>query len=198
MSDTLVLASGNAGKIREMNALLEPLGFRVRSQSEFDVIPVEETGLSFLENALLKARHAAKVSGLAALADDSGICVDALNGAPGIHSARYSGADATDASNNAKLLAALADVPAARRSARYHCVLVYCRHAEDPVPLVCEASWAGHIGTQSVGAGGFGYDPLFIPAGGRQTAAQLDPGEKNRISHRGQAMQLLLARLRSD
>ncbi len=194
---TLVLATGNAGKLREFRALLADLAIEVVPQSEFDVPSVPETGLTFIENALIKARNAARHTGLPALADDSGLAVDALHGRPGIYSARYSGPDADDLANNRKLLEELAGVPEQDRGARYHCILVFLRDAEDPVPLVCEAAWEGRIAPAPRGEGGFGYDPLFLPADGEGSAAELDPAIKNRRSHRGRAMALLRERLAS-
>ncbi|MBF8223586.1 RdgB/HAM1 family non-canonical purine NTP pyrophosphatase [Halomonas sp. 328] len=193
---SLVLASGNAGKLREFEALLAPLGFRVRPQADFRVPEVEETGLTFVENALLKAREACRISGLPALADDSGLEVDALQGAPGIYSARYAGEPKSDERNNRKLLEALAEVPEGQRSGRYWCVLVYLRHAEDPVPLIVQTSWEGEILAHPRGEGGFGYDPLFWPQGAGMSAAELSAQEKNRLSHRGRAMAELVERLR--
>ncbi|MDI4636410.1 MULTISPECIES: RdgB/HAM1 family non-canonical purine NTP pyrophosphatase [Halomonadaceae] len=191
----LVLASGNSGKLQEFHRLLAPLGYAVHPQAEYEVPEVEETGLTFVENALLKAREACRVSGLPALADDSGLAVDALNGAPGIYSARYAGVPKSDDANNRELLAALAEVPEGQRAARYWCVLVYLRHADDPVPLIVQRSWDGEILFSPRGEGGFGYDPLFwLPSLGR-SAAELDGDEKNRVSHRGQAMQALLEQL---
>jgi XTP/dITP diphosphohydrolase len=190
----LVLATGNRGKAREIDALLAPAGVHILSQAEFGLEPAEETGGTFVENALLKARHAAAGSGLPALADDSGLVVDALNGAPGIHSARYAG-DAGDAANISKLLEALEGVPAPLRTGRFVCVAVLLRHPADPLPVVCQGVWEGYITTAPRGTGGFGYDPVFLPAGGTCTAAELDPGEKNRLSHRGQAFRELLERL---
>ncbi len=194
---TLVLATGNAGKLREFRALLADLAIEVVPQSEFDVPTVPETGLTFIENALIKARNAARHTGLPALADDSGLAVDALHGRPGIYSARYSGPDADDLANNRKLLEELAGVPEQERGARYHCILVFLRDAEDPVPLVCEGAWEGRIAPAPRGEGGFGYDPLFLPADGEGSAAELDPAIKNRCSHRGRAMALLRERLAS-
>ncbi|WP_355660586.1 RdgB/HAM1 family non-canonical purine NTP pyrophosphatase [Halomonas salifodinae] len=194
---SLVLASGNAGKLREFEALLAPLGFRVRPQADFRVPEVEETGLTFVENALLKAREACRVSGLPALADDSGLEVDALKGAPGIYSARYAGEPKSDERNNRQLLEALAEVPEGQRSGRYWCVLVYLRHAEDPVPLIVQTSWEGEILAHPRGEGGFGYDPLFWPQGAGMSAAELSAQEKNRLSHRGRAMAELVERLRA-
>jgi XTP/dITP diphosphohydrolase len=190
----VVLASGNAGKAREIGALLAPAGIDIVSQAVFGIEPAEETGLTFIENALLKARHAAAQSGLPAIADDSGLVVDALGGAPGIHSARYAG-DGGDAANNAKLLEALRSVPPPERSARFVCVAVYLRHAADPLPIVCEGRWEGTIALEPRGAGGFGYDPLFFPAGEERTSAELPPMEKNAASHRGRAFRALLSRL---
>jgi len=191
----LVLASGNAGKLREIAALLDDLGYQLHAQSEFGVSEVAETGTTFVENAIIKARHAAAQTGLPALADDSGIEVDALDGAPGVYSARFAGADATDAANNALLVEKLQTVPAAERGARYRAVIVFMRHAADPSPLICEGSWEGIIQLQPAGDGGFGYDPhFFLPALGR-TSAELSTAEKNRLSHRGQALAELKRRL---
>jgi len=181
-SPTVVLASGNRGKLAELTRILEPLGVELRAQSEFAVPEVEETGLTFVENAILKARAAAQHTGLAAIADDSGLEVDFLHGAPGIHSARY--ADGGDEANNLKLLAALAGVPRAERSARYQCVLVFMRHALDPTPIICQGSWEGYILEEPAGSGGFGYDPLFHVAAFNCSAAELAPRTKNRVSHR--------------
>lgn len=191
----VVLASNNAGKVFEFQQLLSGAGFTILPQSHFNLPSVEETGLSFVENAILKARHAAAATGHAALADDSGIEVDALLGAPGIYSARFAGVNASDADNNRHLLERLVDVPKAQRTARYQCVLVYMRHSLDPMPLICSASWEGEILTAPMGEGGFGYDPLFwLPELGC-TSAQLSKEHKNAISHRGKAMAALLAAL---
>lgn len=187
----VVLASSNAGKLREFATLLADAGFEVVRQSELGVTDADETGLSFVENAILKARHAAVHTGLPALADDSGLVVDALQGQPGIYSARFAGEPRSDAANNSKLLAALQGVPAAQRTARFRCCIVFVRHAADPVPLIAEASWEGVILEALQGAGGFGYDPLFYVPSHACTAAELDAMEKNCISHRGQAMQRL-------
>lgn len=195
----VVLASGNTGKLREFRELLRDCGLSVRPQADFDVPEAEETGLSFVENALLKARNAARHTGLAALADDSGLEVDALQGQPGIYSARFAGPGAGDAANNARLLAALAAVPdGPQRAARYQCVLVYLRHAADPTPVICQGSWEGRIALQPSGSGGFGYDPLFWLPDRGVTAAELDKSLKNRISHRGQALRALLLALQEQ
>ena len=198
MSQTLVLASGNAGKLREFNQLLNGLGFDVQPQSAFNTPEAIEDGLSFVENAIIKARNACKYSGHPALADDSGIEVDALNGAPGIYSARYSGPNASDPSNNAALLQALANTPSALRTARYQCVLVYMRHATDPTPIICQGSWEGVLLTQPQGEGGFGYDPLFWLPNHNCTAAQLDKNIKNTLSHRGKALASLIGALTQE
>ncbi len=192
----IVLASGNRGKLTEFKQLLADCDFDVIAQSELQIADAEETGLSFVENAILKARNAAQHSGLPAIADDSGIEVDALHGAPGIYSARYAGTPSSDAANNAKLLEALAATSSEQRSARYQCVLVYMRHAADPSPLICQGSWEGEILTAPRGEGGFGYDPLFFIPSLQKTAAELAPDQKNHISHRGKAMRALLAALR--
>ncbi|WP_461482294.1 RdgB/HAM1 family non-canonical purine NTP pyrophosphatase [Porticoccus sp.] len=191
----VVLATGNKGKLAEFQHLLAGLDMCVVPQSDFQVPDAEETGLSFVENALLKARHAARLSGLPAIADDSGLEVDVLNGAPGIYSARFAGENASDAKNNLRLLSLLQDIPEQQRTARFQCLLVYLRHPEDPTPLVCQGTWEGRIAFTAQGENGFGYDPLFyIPALGC-TSAQLDKTEKNRLSHRGQAMAQLLEKL---
>jgi len=191
----IVLATNNAGKLRELQAMLQPLGFSVLPKAEFTSEEVVEDGDSFVANALLKARHAAQASGLAAIADDSGIEVDALAGAPGIHSARYAGAQAGDIDNLNKLLEAMQHVPDVQRSARYRCALVYVRNAQDSAPLICEASWEGSITRVPAGTGGFGYDPIFwLPEQGC-TAAEISAELKNRLSHRGQALKKLLESL---
>ncbi len=192
----LVVASGNAGKLRELRALAAALATEIVPQSELGVTAVAETESSFVGNALLKARHAARATGSAALADDSGLEVDALAGAPGVYSARYAGEGASDADNIAKLLGALADVPPPRR-ARYRAVLVLVQGPDDPAPLVAEGRWEGRIATAPRGAGGFGYDPLFLPGDGERTVAELAPAEKNRLSHRAQALEALLGAWRS-
>jgi XTP/dITP diphosphohydrolase len=189
----VVLASGNAGKLRELGDILAPLGVTLSPQSAFAVPEVAETGLTFVENAILKARAAAQHSGLPAIADDSGLEVDYLDGAPGIHSARYSGEG--DAANNAKLLRALQGVPHEKRSARFQCVLVYMRHAADPTPLVCQAAWEGFILEEPRGDEGFGYDPLFLVPDHGCSSAELPREVKNRISHRARASALLFKAL---
>jgi XTP/dITP diphosphohydrolase len=191
----LVIATGNAGKLREFRSLLGGLPLELTSSAELKLPSPEETGGTFLANALLKARHAASLSGSAAVADDSGLEVDALNGAPGIYSARYAGLRADDAANNAKLVHALAGLPYERRRARYRCALVFIENAADAAPLVAEADWEGYILDAPRGAGGFGYDPYFWLPELNQTAAELPPAEKNRLSHRGKAMRMLRERL---
>lgn len=194
--DTIVLATNNLGKAREFNDLLIRENVEVLPQTAFHVPGVDETGLSFVENALLKARHAARHSGLPALADDSGLVVDALGGAPGIYSARYAGSHASDEDNIEKLLTALNKIPDVQRSARFYCALVYLRHEADPIPLICEGSWEGVITHTPQGKGGFGYDPIFFVTSEGKTAAQLSLELKNRLSHRGQALAKLLSRWR--
>lgn len=193
----LVLASGNAGKLAELRELLADGGFELHAQSEFGVDDAEETGLTFVENAILKARHAARATGLPALGDDSGLCVDALGGAPGLYSARYAGAHADARANIDKLLAALEHVPDAGRGARFYCVLALLRHAEDPQPLIAEGLWRGRILRERRGEGGFGYDPVFYDPERGCSAAELDAALKNRISHRGRALAALRERLAS-
>lgn len=189
----LVLASHNAGKLKELQAMLGG-SVQLRSIGEFSSVEPEETGLSFVENAILKARNAARISGLPALADDSGLAVDFLGGAPGIYSARYADGQG-DAANNAKLLDALKDVPEAERGAQFVCVLALVRHADDPLPILCEGLWHGRILTQASGEHGFGYDPLFWVPSRDCSSAELSPSEKNLISHRARAMDLLRQRL---
>lgn len=191
----IVLASGNAGKLREFQQLLSNCGFEVLPQSDFFSENVEETGLTFVENAIIKARYACTKTGLPAIADDSGIEVDALNGRPGIYSARYAGEGAKDADNNAKLLQELNGVPTEKRTARYHAVLAFMRHAEDPTPILCHGTWEGVMLVEPRGEGGFGYDPLFFVPTHNCASAELSKDEKNRISHRGKAMQELLQKL---
>ena len=193
MTRTLVLASNNAGKLREFAGLLAPLGFDVRPQREFNIPEAEEPHPTFVENALAKARHAAALTGLPALADDSGVCVNALDGAPGVLSARFAGEPKSDARNNARLLDALAN--ADDRSAYYYCVLVLVRHANDPQPLIAEGRWDGEIARAPRGEGGFGYDPYFLLPELGKTVAELDAEHKNRLSHRGQALRELARKL---
>lgn len=195
---TLVLASQNPKKAAELAALLAPLGHSVRSLSEWTAEAPEETAPSFVENALIKARHAARLTGLPALADDSGLEVAALAGAPGVYSARYAGEPSDDDANNRKLLAALASVPAGQRQARFVCALVYLRHADDPVPLIALGTWPGEILDAPRGSAGFGYDPLFGIPGLGKSAAELSAREKARISHRGRALRSLLRQLRGS
>jgi len=191
---SLVLATGNAGKQRELAALLQDRGLQLLRQTELGVTSVEETGTTFEANALLKARHAAAATGLPALADDSGLEVDALGGAPGVYSARYAGEHAGDAANTALLLQRLQGVPLAARTARFRCVIVLVRDANDAAPLIAQGCWEGHIALAAAGDGGFGYDPVFVPQGGARTISQLDEVAKNQVSHRGQALHSLLAR----
>ena len=192
----VVLATSNPGKLREMRAILAGHGLEVVAQSELGISAAVEDGNSFAANALTKARHAAAASGLPAIADDSGIEVDALGGRPGIHTARYAGPAADEGANNEKLLAELADLPEARRGARYRCAIAFVRSADDPSPIVAEASWEGRIGFERRGTGGFGYDPLFIVAGGTVTAAEMPAAEKNRVSHRGKALAALAEKMK--
>lgn len=191
----IVLASSNPGKLAEFNDLLADSGLQVEPQSAFNVPDAEETGLTFVENALLKARHASRISGLPALADDSGLCVRHLRGAPGLYSARYSGQHGDNAANNARLLRELDGVPAEQRGAFFICVLVLLQHADDPAPLIAEGRWHGRVLTEQRGVHGFGYDPLFLPEDETVSAAELPPGLKNRISHRGRALALLRSQL---
>jgi len=192
---TVVLASSNPGKVREFNELLADHHIEVVPQSQFGVPDAEETGLSFVENAILKARNAARHTGLPAIADDSGIEVDALAGAPGIYSARYAGSGASDQANLEKLLTALEGVPEAGRSARFQCLMVYLRHADDPTPLICQGTWEGRILSVPRGSNGFGYDPVFFVPTHGCSAAELEPAVKNALSHRGQALRQLVAAL---
>lgn len=198
LAQTLVLASGNQGKIAELQALLDELGVEVISQAAFDVPKAEETASTFVENALIKARNASLHAGRPAVADDSGLCVDALDGAPGVRSARYAGVDGDDAANNAKLLNALENVPQVQRTAHFHSTVVFVRHGADPAPVIAQGDWHGRILTGPRGESGFGYDPLFWIDTEGATSAELASAHKNAISHRGQAMQVLLARLRSQ
>jgi len=191
----LVLASANAGKIKELQQMLDKLGIEVIPQSTLNVPDIAETGLSFVENSLLKARNAAALTNLPAIADDSGLEVDFLHGAPGIYSARFSGEHATDASNREKLLQLMVDAPQEQRTARYQTLIVYMRHANDPTPIICQGTWEGSIATAEKGDGGFGYDSIFQVAETNCRAAELDKDTKNRLSHRGKAMANLLSEL---
>ena len=193
----MILASSNAGKLAELRALLEPLGFDLTSQQELGIESPPETGETFLDNALLKARHAAARRGLPAIADDSGIEVDALEKAPGVRSARFAGEAAADEENLRKLLSEMRNVPKARRGARYRCVIAFVRSAADQDPVIAEGAWEGSIAAVPRGAGGFGYDPIFVPAGEERTAAELAPSEKNAVSHRARALHALIAQLRA-
>ena len=193
--EKIVLASNNAGKVREINQLLADQEIQVVPQKEFGIGDIEETGLTFVENAILKARHAAKESGLAAIADDSGLEVDALKGAPGIYSARFAGPGCNDQDNNTKLLEQLQGIPEDERSARFQCLLVYMRHAADPTPIICQGTWEGRILLAPSGENGFGYDPLFFVPEQDCSSAELPPEIKNQLSHRGQALCKLLSAL---
>ncbi|KTF10652.1 RdgB/HAM1 family non-canonical purine NTP pyrophosphatase [Pseudoalteromonas sp. 10-33] len=194
MNKTLVLATGNPSKVSELANMLSSLSINVVPQSDFNVGEVAETGTTFVENAIIKARHAAKITGMPAIADDSGLEVDGLNGAPGVYSARFAGQGASDQDNIDKLLAELANNPV--RSARFWCVLVLMRHADDPTPLICSASWEGEITQTQHGEGGFGYDPVFYVPSLECTSAELTKAQKNAVSHRGQALQALLNELK--
>ena len=194
MFKKLVIASSNPGKLREISQILAPLGIEVLPQSAFRVQEADEPHATFIENALAKARHAAAISGLPALADDSGICVDALGGAPGVHSARYAGEPLSDERNNARLLQALGDRP--DREAHYYCVIVLMRNPQDPEPMIAQGVWRGEILRAPRGSGGFGYDPLFLDLQIGQTGAELAPARKNLISHRGKALALLVDSLK--
>lgn len=193
----IVLASNNKGKVREFGEMLATLNMEVVPQASFNIEDADETGLTFVENAIIKARHAAKIAGLPAIADDSGLEVDFLNGAPGIYSARYSGEGATDEKNLLKLLDALKDVAEEKRTARFQCVLVYMRHAEDPTPIICQGAWEGIITTERHGDNGFGYDPIFYVPEYNCTSAQLKSEQKNKLSHRGIALSALVKKLKS-
>ncbi|WP_318512590.1 XTP/dITP diphosphatase [Photobacterium leiognathi] len=194
----LVLATGNQGKVKEMADLLADFGFDVVAQSDYNVSSVAETGTTFIENAIIKARHAAKETGLPAIADDSGLEVDFLKGAPGIYSARFAGEDASDADNIDKLLAEMKNVPEDQRTARFHCVLVMMRHENDPTPLVCHGSWEGSILTERHGENGFGYDPVFWVPENQCASAELAPARKKQLSHRGKALQQLFSALKAQ
>ena len=193
MTNTLVLATGNPGKVNELANMLSSLNINVVPQSDFNVSDVAETGTTFVENAIIKARHAAKITGLPAIADDSGLEVDSLNGAPGVYSARFAGKGASDQDNIDKLLADLGDNP--NRRARFWCVLVLMRHADDPTPLICSASWEGEITLSQHGEGGFGFDPIFFVQSAKCTSAELTKAQKSTLSHRGQALKMLLQEL---
>ena len=195
---SIVLASGNAGKLRELTALLSPLGLELTPQSAFGLETPAETGTTFVDNALLKARFASRHAGLPALADDSGIEVDALGGRPGVYSARYAGEGATDSQNLQKMIEELHGVAPGRRTARYQCVIVLVRDADDPRPVIAQGSWEGLIIDAPRGSGGFGYDPIFVPAGFEHTAAELTAQQKNAISHRGQALRALIEGLKGS
>lgn len=194
----VVLATGNQGKVREMSALLAEFGLEVLPQSDFNLVEAEETGTTFIENAIIKAKHAAELTGLPAIADDSGLAVDALQGVPGIYSARYAGVDASDRDNLLKLLGALKGVPTEKRTARFHCVLVYMTHAADPTPLVCHGTWDGFITEAPSGEDGFGYDPIFYVPSENCTSAELSKDRKSQLSHRGQALSKLLAAMHAQ
>jgi len=190
-----VLASNNAGKIAELNRMLEPWGISVKAQGDLGVDSPEETASTFVENALIKARHASRITGLPALADDSGLAVDALDGAPGVWSARYAGTQGDDEANNRKLLSKLEKVAQAERTARFHCLIVLMRQPLDPIPVICHGEWEGRIAQAPSGSQGFGYDPLFLVPGENVTSAELPPERKAELSHRGRAMAQLKARL---
>ena len=190
---SVVLASGNPGKLRELRQMLAPLGWELLPQSQFDAGEVPETGLTFVENAIIKARHAARISGLPAIADDSGLAVDALQGAPGIYSARYAGEGARDDENVSKLLHKLGGVPPSARTARFHCLTVFLTHSGDPTPVICEGVWEGRILLEPRGDNGFGYDPVFFVPEQGCSAAELASEMKNAMSHRGKAVRQLLA-----
>ena len=195
MKQQIVLATGNKGKVKELSVMLSGLNIEILPQSEFQVSEVAETGSTFVENAIIKARHAARITGLPAIADDSGLAVDALGGAPGVYSARYAGEDANDQSNIQKLLQALNGIAPEHRQARFLCVLVYMAHADDPTPIICQGEWHGTITTQTIGENGFGYDPIFWVHEQNCSSAQLTPTQKNQLSHRGKALALMLKAL---
>ncbi|MCG7200837.1 RdgB/HAM1 family non-canonical purine NTP pyrophosphatase [Marinobacter pelagius] len=198
MAQQLVIASNNKGKIAELTELLAPLGLTPIAQGELGVGEAEEPAVTFVENAILKARHAARETGLPALADDSGIAVDALGGLPGVRSARFAGENASDSDNVEALLGALKDVPDEDRGAQFHCVLVYLRHADDPTPIICHGRWPGRILREPRGTGGFGYDPIFLAPEHNCSAAELSRAEKGRIGHRGRALVQLLEHLKAE
>lgn len=195
--ENIVLASGNQGKVKEIQQLLSPLGWHVTPQTEWGFEEAEETGLTFVENAIIKARHASRLTGLPALADDSGLAVTALGGAPGIYSARFADPQCSDSDNIAKLLRQLTDTPEQERHASFHCVIVFLRHAEDPTPIICQGRWDGYITTTPQGTQGFGYDPVFWVPDLQCTAAQLTLEQKHQYSHRGHALRALLRELQA-
>ncbi|WP_294965488.1 XTP/dITP diphosphatase [uncultured Gilliamella sp.] len=194
----IVLATNNPGKVNELQKLLVDAGFNIIAQSEFNVPDADETGLTFVENAILKARHTAKLTGLPTIADDSGLAVDELDGEPGIYSARYAGEHGNDKSNNKKLLQALTNIPKEKRTAYFYCALVFMRHEKDPTPIICLGKWNGIILTEEYGEGGFGYDPLFYVPELGCTAAELTKEHKSQISHRGQALKQLITRIKTE
>lgn len=196
--DSVVLASGNQGKIKELHDMLSPYGLNVLPQADFNTPQADESGLSFVENAIIKARNACKYSKLPSIADDSGLAVDYLNGQPGIYSARYAGINADDQANNNKLLKALSGIPKEQRAASFYCAIAFMRHEEDPCPIVVQAKWQGYILESIQGEGGFGYDPLFYIKDLNKTSAELEKSEKNKISHRGQAITKLLLALKQQ
>lgn len=198
MNQRIVLATGNQGKVKELQRMLAPFHYDVIPQSEFAVTEVAETGTTFVENAIIKARHAAMETGLAAIADDSGLAVDFLKGAPGVNSARYAGNNASDQDNIDKLLACLKGVPPEKRAARFLCVLVFMRSADDPTPIVCQGEWHGQIASEQTGQQGFGYDPIFWVSENSRTAAQLEPEIKNQLSHRAKALRLLVQAMENN
>ncbi|WP_234494588.1 XTP/dITP diphosphatase [Vibrio maritimus] len=198
MNKKIVLATGNQGKVKEMADLLSDFGFEVYAQSEYQVSDVEETGTTFIENAIIKARHAAQETGLAAIADDSGLEIDYLKGAPGIYSARYYGEGATDKLNLEKVLSEMQGVPEEQRTARFHCVLVLMRHAADPTPIVCHGKWEGRILAEASGENGFGYDPIFFVPEENCASAELEPVRKKQLSHRGKALKELFATIKAQ
>lgn len=193
----IVLATNNSGKVKELAAMLAPLNIEILPQKHFNVPDADETGVTFIENAIIKARHAAQLTGLPAIADDSGLSVDCLNGAPGVYSARFAGPHATDQQNIDKLLAEMQDIASPKRNACFHCVLVYLRHALDPTPIICHGQWHGEISQVQKGTGGFGYDSVFYIASEQANSAQLTPSRKNQLSHRGQALSALINSLQS-
>ena len=198
MSKNIVIASGNKGKLREIEQVVSPLGFSITPQTALGITEADETGLTFVENALIKARHAATITQQPALADDSGLEVDYLQGQPGIYSSRYAGANASDSDNVCKLLQALDGVPEQQRTARFQCVIVYLRHANDPTPIICQGSWEGRITTAPAGENGFGYDPVFYVPSERCVAAELPATTKNKLSHRGKALAALIEQFKQN